>query len=62
MVTLEHHQKAIMNFIFLLEADEQDCWFQQDGAMLHRSHSTMQTGGPLSHQHQEYHIPVFTHF
>jgi hypothetical protein len=42
MVTLEHHHTAITNLIFLLEADEQDCWFTQDGAILYRSHSTTQ--------------------
>ena len=42
MVTLEHHHTAITNFTFLLEADEQDCLFQQDGVMLHRSHSATQ--------------------
>jgi hypothetical protein len=31
-----------MNFIFLLEVDEQDCWFQQDGATAHTANSTMQ--------------------
>lgn len=42
MVTLEHHHVAITNFTFLLEADQQDCWFQQDVAMLHWSHSAAQ--------------------
>jgi hypothetical protein len=31
-----------MNFISLLEVDEQDCLFQQDGAMAHTVNSTMQ--------------------
>jgi hypothetical protein len=31
-----------MNFSSLLEADEQDCWFQQDGATSHTANSTMQ--------------------
>jgi hypothetical protein len=31
-----------MNFISLLEVEEQDCWFQQDGAMAHTENSTMQ--------------------
>jgi hypothetical protein len=33
--TTESYQELIMNFISLLEADEQDCWFQQDGATAH---------------------------
>jgi hypothetical protein len=41
-ITAERYQELIMNFISLLEADEQDCWFQQDGAMAHRANSTMQ--------------------
>jgi hypothetical protein len=31
-----------MNFISLFEADEQDCWFQQYGAMAHGANSAMQ--------------------
>jgi hypothetical protein len=31
-----------MNSIPLLEVDEQDCWFQQDGATAHTENSTMQ--------------------
>jgi hypothetical protein len=31
-----------MNFISLLEVDEQDCWFQQDGATAHTANSIMQ--------------------
>jgi hypothetical protein len=31
-----------MNFISLLEIDEQDCWFQQDKATAHTANSTMQ--------------------
>jgi hypothetical protein len=27
-ITAERYQKLIMNFIPVLEADEQDCWFQ----------------------------------
>jgi hypothetical protein len=29
-------------FNFLLEVDKQECWFQQDGAMVHTTDSTMQ--------------------
>jgi hypothetical protein len=32
----------IMNFISLLEFDEQDYWYQQDGAMAHTTISAMQ--------------------
>jgi hypothetical protein len=32
----------IMNLISRLEVDEQDCWFQQDGAMAHAAYSIMQ--------------------
>jgi hypothetical protein len=42
MITAEHYQELIMNFISLLKAVEQDCWFQQDGAMVHTANSTMQ--------------------
>jgi hypothetical protein len=31
-----------MNFISLLEVDEQDCWFHQHGAAAHTANSTMQ--------------------
>jgi hypothetical protein len=31
-----------MDFISLLEVDEQDCWFQQDGATAHTANSTTQ--------------------
>jgi hypothetical protein len=31
-----------MNLISLLEVDEQDCWFQQDGATARTANSTMQ--------------------
>jgi hypothetical protein len=31
-----------MNLISLLEVDEKDCWFQQDGATAHTTNSTMQ--------------------
>jgi hypothetical protein len=31
-----------MSFISLLEVDEQDSWFQQDGAAVHTANSTMQ--------------------
>jgi hypothetical protein len=31
-----------MNFISLWEVDKQDCWFQQDGAVVHIANSTMQ--------------------
>jgi hypothetical protein len=30
-----------MNFISLLEVDEQDCWFQQDVATMYTENSTM---------------------
>jgi hypothetical protein len=30
-----------MNFISLLEVDEQDCWFQQGGAKAHTANSIM---------------------
>jgi hypothetical protein len=42
MATAECYQELIINFISLLEVDEQDCWFQQDGAMVHTANSTMQ--------------------
>jgi hypothetical protein len=41
-ITAECYQKLIMNFIFLLEVDEKDRWFQQDGATVHTANSTMQ--------------------
>jgi hypothetical protein len=31
-----------MNFISLLEVDEQDCWFLQDGAVAHTANLAMQ--------------------
>jgi hypothetical protein len=40
--TAERYQEIIMNFISLLEVDEQDCWFQEDGATVHTENSTMQ--------------------
>jgi hypothetical protein len=30
-----------MNFVSLLEVDEQDYWFEQDGATAHTANSTM---------------------
>jgi hypothetical protein len=41
-ITAEHYQELIMNLISLLEVDERDCWFQQDGATVHTANSTMQ--------------------
>jgi hypothetical protein len=41
-ITAERYQELIMNFIFLWEVDEKDCWFQQDGATAHTGNSTMQ--------------------
>jgi hypothetical protein len=41
-VTADRYQELIMNFISPLEVDEQDCWFQQDGATSHTANSTMQ--------------------
>jgi hypothetical protein len=41
-ITAERYQELIMNFISLLEVDEQDCWFQQDEATAHTANSTMQ--------------------
>jgi hypothetical protein len=42
-VTRQHMNiTRIMNLISLLEVDEQDCWFQQDGAMAHSANSTLQ--------------------
>jgi hypothetical protein len=35
MITAERYQEFIMNLISLLKVDEQDCWFQQDGATAH---------------------------
>jgi hypothetical protein len=35
----------ITNFISLLEADKQNCWFQQDGATAHTANSTLQMLG-----------------
>jgi hypothetical protein len=31
-----------MNFISLLEVEEQNCWFQEDGATAHTANSTTQ--------------------
>jgi hypothetical protein len=42
MITAERYQKLIMNLISLLEVDEQDSCFQQDGATTHTTNSTMQ--------------------
>jgi hypothetical protein len=42
MITVERYQELIMNLISLLEVNEQDCWFQQDGAMVQTANSTMQ--------------------
>jgi hypothetical protein len=41
-ITAECYQELIMNFIFLLEVDEQDCWLQRAGATAHTANSTMQ--------------------
>jgi hypothetical protein len=41
-MTAESYQELIMNFISLLETNEQDCWFQQDGATAHTANLTMQ--------------------
>jgi hypothetical protein len=41
-ITAERYQDFSMNFIFLWEVYEQDCWFQQDGATVHTANSTMQ--------------------
>jgi hypothetical protein len=41
-MTAERYQELVINFISLLEVDEQDCWFQQDGATAHTANSTMQ--------------------
>jgi hypothetical protein len=74
MVTAEHYQELIMNFISLLEVDEQDCWFQQDGAMVHTANSIMQmlsklfdssiieTCGPLNPQIYHHWISIFGGF
>lgn len=40
-ITAEHYQE-ILQFIALLEADEYDCWLQQDGATAHMAKSTVQ--------------------
>jgi hypothetical protein len=42
MIADEHYQELTMNFISLLDVDEQDCWFQQDGAVTHTANSTLQ--------------------
>jgi hypothetical protein len=41
-ITAERYQELIMNFISVLEVDERDCSFQQDGIMAHTANSTMQ--------------------
>jgi hypothetical protein len=41
-ITAERYEELIMNFISLLEVDEQDCWFQQHGATAHTANSTKQ--------------------
>jgi hypothetical protein len=35
IVTAEQYQELITNFISMLEVDEQDFWFQQDGVTTH---------------------------
>jgi hypothetical protein len=42
MITAEHYQELIMNFISLLEVDEQDCSLQHDGATVHTANSSVQ--------------------
>jgi hypothetical protein len=42
MATAERYQEIIVNLISLLEVDEQDCWYQQDGATVPTEISTMQ--------------------
>jgi hypothetical protein len=41
MITAKNYQELIMNFMFLLEVDEQNCWFLHDGATAHIANSTM---------------------
>jgi hypothetical protein len=41
-ITAERCQAFIMNFSFLLEVDEQDCWSQQCGSTAQTANSTMQ--------------------
>jgi hypothetical protein len=41
-ITAERSQELIMNLISLLEVDEQDCWFQQDGATARTANPTLQ--------------------
>jgi hypothetical protein len=41
-ITAERYQELIMNSISLSEVDEQDCWFQQDGATAKTANSAMQ--------------------
>jgi hypothetical protein len=41
-ITAERYQELIMNFISVLEADKQYCWFQQDGATAHTENYTME--------------------
>ncbi|KAJ8869429.1 hypothetical protein PR048_028419 [Dryococelus australis] len=38
----EVYQDIVTQFIALLDVDECDCWFQQDGATCHTSNATMQ--------------------
>jgi hypothetical protein len=47
MITAEHYQELIMNFISLLEVGEQDYWLQQDGTTVHTANSTMQMLGEI---------------
>jgi hypothetical protein len=42
MITAERYQELIMNFISLSKVDEQNCWFQQEGAKAHATNPTMQ--------------------
>jgi hypothetical protein len=43
MITAEHYQGLIMNFISLLEMDKQHCCSQQEEAKAHTTNQTMQT-------------------
>lgn len=40
-IKAETYREMIMQFISLLQVDERDCWFQQDGAPAHISHETL---------------------
>jgi hypothetical protein len=42
MITAECRQELIINFISVLEVDEQDCWFYQDGAKTSTANLAMQ--------------------